>query len=119
MAIDLERWMKSGKYLPSIMRDFHDQKDIFKTLHGIINVEGHDYAKEISWVAGQCYVIDIFLWFMARRGYTLQRSRQRLAYRDLQGDVAAYREKSALAFAAIIESAKAAPPPQRSEDAGE
>lgn len=84
-----DAWMKSGKYLPPILRDFHDQKDLFKSMHQIVNVEGHDYAKEVNWMAGQCYVIDIFLWFMARRGYTLQRSRQRLEFNDLHADLAA------------------------------
>ncbi len=43
------------------MRDFHDQKDTFKALHDMVAVEKHDDCKDVSWVAGQCYVIDIFL----------------------------------------------------------
>lgn len=77
MSAKLERWLKEGRYLPSFMRDFHDQKDVFKAMHETINVEKHDYAKTVDWITGQCYVIDIFLWFMARRGYTLQRSRSK------------------------------------------
>lgn len=85
-------WMKSGAYLPPIMRDFHDQKDLFKAIHEIVLVHKHEYCKDVSWMEGQCYVIDIFLWFMARRGYTLQRSRQRFEFRDLVADIAAARE---------------------------
>ncbi|HBE9089627.1 TPA: hypothetical protein KNG84_001649, partial [Serratia fonticola] len=29
----LAKWLKSGEYLPAFMRDFHDQKDIFKAMH--------------------------------------------------------------------------------------
>lgn len=81
-------WLKSLAYLPPPLRDFHDQKDIFKAMHEIINVQGHEFARSVDWVTGQCYVIDIFLWFMARRGYTLQRSRAKVPFRDLHADVA-------------------------------
>jgi hypothetical protein len=89
MSAQMEKWLRSGRYLPDPLRDFHDQKDVFKAIHELINVEGHAYAKPVDWVTGQCYVIDIFLWFMARRGYTLQRTRRKDAYSDLAADVAA------------------------------
>lgn len=71
----LDRWLKEGRHLPSFMRDFHDQKDLFKAIHQTIGVHEKDYVKDVTWVMGQIYVIDIFLWWMARRGYTLQRAR--------------------------------------------
>lgn len=86
-------WLDSGEYLPAPLRDFHDQKDLFKAMHEIIDVLGHDYAKSVSWRTGQCYVIDVFLWFMARRGYTLQRCRAQVPFRDLHADVAEARAK--------------------------
>ena len=76
--------MESGEHLPALMRDFHDQKDLFKSIHELVDFGGHD---EVTWVAGHCYVIDIFLWFMAKRGYTLQRSRKRLPFRDIGADI--------------------------------
>jgi hypothetical protein len=97
MADQLEAWMKSGAYLPDVLRDFHDCKDVFKAMHDLqkpadpSDVIGGHYS--IDFVTGQCYVIDRFLWFMARRGYTLQRSRARLPFRDLQADVSAATEK--------------------------
>lgn len=99
---NIDSWLKSGEYLPEPLRDFHDQKDVFKAMHDIINVEGHEYAKPVNWIAGQCYVIDIFLWFMARRGYTLQRTRRRGAFRDLSTDVKAQNEKRAESFMAMF-----------------
>ncbi len=86
-------WLKSLQYLPPPLRDFHDQKEVFKAMHQIINVDGHEYARTVNWVTGQCYVIDIFLWFMARRGYTLQRSRAKVPFRDLQSDLDELRQQ--------------------------
>lgn len=91
--MSLDEWLKSGDYLPKPLRDFHDQKDVFKAMHEIVNVEGHDYAKSVNWIAGQCYVIDIFLWFMARRGWTLQRSRAKIEFLDLDESIQAQEDK--------------------------
>lgn len=90
----LDEWLKSGAYLPDVLRDFHDQKDVFKAIHETINVSNHQYAGNVDWVTGQCYVIDIFLWWMARRGYTLQRSRARhefVSLRDTLNELEAFR----------------------------
>jgi hypothetical protein len=78
----LSDWMKSGDYLPEFMRDFHCQKDLFKEIHSLYrDNEGAD--EKPSWVQGQIYVVDWFLWYMAMRGYTLQKSRKDLPFRDL------------------------------------
>ena len=98
----VKAWRDSGEYLPPIMRDFHDQKEIFKTVHAMTAVDKHEYARKVDWVAGQCYVIDIFLWFMARHGYTLQRSRKPLNYADLQAHIEARRERDSKAFASAL-----------------
>lgn len=90
MAKDLNTWRKSLAYLPPAMRDFHDQKDLFKAIHDTIDVGGHStYVEDISWVAGQVYTVDIFLWYMAAHGYTLQKSRADVEFRDLDTEVAA------------------------------
>ena len=84
---DIDEWLKSGKYLPVVLRDFHDQKDVFKAMHEIVKLGTDYHERRPTWIEGQCYVIDIFLWFMARRGYTLQRTRRRGNFRDLGADV--------------------------------
>jgi hypothetical protein len=97
MADALAAWMQASKHLPDVLRDFHDQKDVFKAMHELqkpadpSDVIGGHYS--IDFVTGQCYVIDRFLWFMARRGYTLQRSRADLPFRDLLADVTAATKK--------------------------
>lgn len=87
----VDAWLNSGKYLPQPLRDFHDQKDVFKAIDGIIKVNEDSLIKRPSWVEAQCYVIDTFLWFMARRGYTLQKTKTKLPFRDLEDDVAAHK----------------------------
>lgn len=70
----LMEWLHSGKYLPECLRDFHDQKDVFKSMHFLY--QDNDSAENMpSWTYGHIYVIDWFLWFMASRGYTLQKTR--------------------------------------------
>lgn len=93
MDLELTAWLEGQQHLPSTLRDFHDQKDLFAALHELSDVESHELAGSIDRVAGQSYVIDVFLWFMARRGYTLQRSRARMPFRDLQKDVAESRAR--------------------------
>lgn len=72
----LSEWLKSLKYLPVELRDFHDQKNLFKSMHHLYQ-DNPSADTAPSWVNGQIYVIDWFLWFMASRGYTLQKSRKK------------------------------------------
>lgn len=64
--------VNAGKHMPEFMRDFHDQKDLFKTIDAWAK-QGADYY--VDWVRAQIYTCDIFLRYMALRGYTLQRDR--------------------------------------------
>lgn len=105
MSESLDSWLKSGRYLPAPLRDFHDQKEVFKAMHEIIQERPGDTIKRPSWIEGQVYVIDIFLWFMARRGYTLQRTRRRGEYRDLEADVRGQTERRNAAYMAALSQA--------------
>jgi hypothetical protein len=98
MKSDVEQWLATGKYLPEFMRDFHDQKDVFRTIHGRIKPE-----PDISWITGQCYVVDVFLHFMARRGYTLQKNRSNVAFRDIHEDVENHVAKEYAHVASLME----------------
>jgi hypothetical protein len=88
---DINKFLDDGKYLPPVMRDFHFQKDLFKTISELDTSKCT--VKLPTWMEAAVYVIDIFLWFMARRGYTLQKSRARCDFRDLQEDVSKATEK--------------------------
>jgi len=73
---NLTNWLQSGEHLPKKLRDFHDQKDFFKSMHHIFQDSPHTDTPH--WVIGHRYVIDWFLWFMASRGYTLQKTRKKI-----------------------------------------
>lgn len=83
MKTDIEEWLKTGAYLPKPLRDFHAQKNLFKVMHESIQEPLNPLIKRPSWVEGHVYVIDVFLWYMARRGYTLQRTKVKGNFRDL------------------------------------
>lgn len=108
MNQQLQEWRKAGKHLPDILKDFHDQKDIFKAMHEMLGEqEPNALIKRPTWVAGQCYVIDCFLWFMARHGYTLQRSRANLEFDSLADNLkslADHRTAKALAARANVDT---------------
>jgi len=67
----LVRWVDSGKHLPKWLRDFHDQKNVFRACEETLGKPQNG----ITWVDGHIYTIDRFLRFMALHGYTLQRTR--------------------------------------------
>jgi hypothetical protein len=102
---NVDDFLKSGEYLPEPLRDFHDQKEVFRAMHEIVREDPMAIVKRPDWITGQCYVIDVFLWFMARRGWTLQRTRRRGNFRDLDADVRARTEDRDAASAAIFASA--------------
>lgn len=75
-----EEWMSNLEYLPEFMRDFHVQKNLFKTVDEIYE----RYQGQIDWRQAHIYTIDRFLWFMASRGYTLQKCRKQFDFPDIQ-----------------------------------
>lgn len=97
---EFRKWMEDGRYLPPPLRDFHDQKDVFKAIHEIVSA--NEGTKRVNWVDAQIYTVDVFLWFMARRGYTLQRSRLRYDFRDLDEDVQQQNSKRDQQFHSIL-----------------
>jgi hypothetical protein len=110
----MDEWLRSGNYLPEPLRDFHDQKRIFKIVGEMVNRrkqrerEGNmpDYLLQDlpNWVSASIYVIDFFLWFMAMRGYTLQRSRQRFEFVNLGDDISAFERREMEAFKLMVEA---------------
>lgn len=101
-------WRESGKHLPPFLRDFHDQKAVFKTLHWLTRVTENEVARKVDWITGHVYVIDFFLWFMARHGYTLQRSRAKLNFDSLEKHMALREKKETEAFRAMLDQRSSA-----------
>lgn len=83
MKRTVDDFKQSGDYLPDILKDFHDQKDVFKTMHWNYQNNPPKNHEMPNWEDGQVYVIDWFLWFMATYGYTLQKSRARVDFKDI------------------------------------
>lgn len=85
MKRSLDEWMHKGLYLPPFLRDFHDQKDVFKCIDEIVGRSRDKSYGDLlpGWVGAHIYVVDFFLWYMARRGWTLQRSRQPLDFVEM------------------------------------
>lgn len=69
---------KNGEYkfLPKKFRDFHKQKNLFKSIYDEVDYdkkfEDAKYYK-ITWTTFHVNVINVFLYQMALRGYTLQK----------------------------------------------
>lgn len=81
MNSDLLNWLESDKHLPVMLRDFHDRKDLFKSMYTLYRDSPSSGIVPSPYVAHVC-VVDWFLWYMASRGYTLQKSRKRVPFRD-------------------------------------
>lgn len=66
------------KFLPKEFRDFHNQKDLVRDIYKQVDypkLEMDDYYK-IGSVTFHINMVDIFLYQMALRGYTLQRDKR-------------------------------------------
>ncbi len=104
-------WRAAGRHLPAVLRDFHDQKAVFRAMHEVqaSASEPQRLVCQPSWVEGHCYVIDKFLWFMARHGYTLQRSRAALPFTELDDTLAAVGAHQQQAWTRLLKNDNAEP----------
>ena len=91
---DPRYWLAMDEHLPVFMRDFHDAKDLFKAIGGGVSPDN----TEISYVNGMCYVLDRFLRFMALHGYTLQKSRAPVQFKDIAQTMREWQEADVKAF---------------------
>ena len=96
-------YAESQDHIPAQFRDFHDQKDLFKTIDGAIDWEVRG-GRPVGWIDAHIYVIDIFLWYMAKRGWTLQRSRAKVDFLSYDQDNRDRQARESKAFAALLNS---------------
>lgn len=108
-------WLKTGLYLPRVIRDFHDQKDVFKWIWRRIEArKGVDpsaasYLAGMTWTGAQVFVVDHFLWWMAMHGYTLQPTRNgRDDYASWDASIRAMKDEDAAAFRKMLDDDAAA-----------
>lgn len=91
---DVKTYMKEQKHLPDFMRDFHDQKDLFKTLFDLYSPLPNEVS-ELNPVNTHVFTLDYFLWFMAVHGYKLQKIRsKKLPFRNIHATIKTYKQKS-------------------------
>lgn len=96
----LREYLESNKHLPPEMRDFHDAKDLFKTI-GDRDTSPHEGIEDIvNWRQGMVYTIDHFLWYMAIHGYELRKVKGKIPRKDLAEALEEGREERTEAFRA-------------------
>ena len=70
--------MSNQENLPDFLKDFHDQKDFFKAIYEqYSNSNSKELLSRVNWVDAHCFTIDVFLWWMGKHGYKLQKSRKK------------------------------------------
>jgi hypothetical protein len=113
----MDSWLSDGRYLPTFMRDFHDQKDLFRYLDGIrersdANAQGAPAMAGVDSRAAHVYTVNVFLWVMAKNGWTLQRARKRFSFGDICESVAAstreHLEQCASILSGVLRAARSA-----------
>ena len=101
--MNIKEWIDKQKHLPSCMRDFHDQKDLFKAISETMG-KPEDESYDVNWVKAHCYTMDRFLNFMAQCGYTLQKNRSAVDFCDLDAVVNEQRKKRQDMFIKALKS---------------
>jgi len=118
MATLLSAWLKRGDHLPAPLKDFDGQTKVFRCLGALMQKRVAKYQSEhcgmappeavVNATVGQIYVIDCFLWFMAKHGYTLQKTRLPAATRpefdDLQETLNEWEAEHSKARMAVIKT---------------
>lgn len=103
--MSIHKYLSEQRFLPSFMRDFHDQKDLFKGISQLCKTQ------KISWVDAHIYVIDCFLRFMAIHGYTLQKTRvKNMDFKDILETIRHENERRDKASADVLNSILTTPP---------
>lgn len=95
--------IRAAKHLPKFLRDFHDQKDVFKSVHYVMARNNPKTCEKVNWIDGQCYVIDVFLKFMALHGYEMRKSKARPTY-DLQQTINERQDREMEALKGVLDS---------------
>lgn len=70
------------RFLPKIFRDWHDQKRLFKDIYNEVDLSKRSEHYNITWTQMHTNTIDVFLYQMAMRGYTLQKDDRFKIYDD-------------------------------------
>jgi hypothetical protein len=95
------QWRQEQGHLPPFMRDFHQQKELFRTLHNYFN-NAEDCT--VNWRDGHVYTIDWFLWFMAIHGYKLTKTTAKIEFKDLEETIKNFDPRNSSSLADLLPS---------------
>ena len=59
------------------MKDFHNQKDLFKAIYDLWDDGNNKTLNEVNWINAHCFTIDYFLYWMGLHGYKLQKVKKK------------------------------------------
>lgn len=98
------RWREDQKFLPYFLKDFHDQKLFMKALAHYDGCDFFDNNPTISWQDVHCYLIDFFLWRLARFGLVMKKSRKHLDFLDIDTMLNEFDEMMAQSFHNLLKN---------------
>jgi hypothetical protein len=98
-------YVESGEHLPDFMKDFHDQKDLFKAFYEQWNDGSVQVLKDVSWRDAHVFTVDIFLWWMGLHGYKLQKTRKKgVAFPEPEQTIKELREEAREKFSKLLKA---------------
>lgn len=102
--MSINEFREKKKHLPKFLKDFHDQKDFFKSMHSIYKSNENDpISPKLSFVDGQIYTIDWFLWFCALHGYGLRKlSSKDVQFKDINETISEFKSNQIDVLSKII-----------------
>jgi hypothetical protein len=92
------KWLEEDSHLPAEIKDFHDQKELFRLISETFKDETVGESTPplgtIDSHNAHVYVIDKFLKFMAIHGYTLQKARKKgVVFDDLGSSLSEFSQR--------------------------
>ena len=99
--MEVKEYLEEGNHLPEFIKNFHDQKDLFKAIYQQWKGK-NEILDKINWVNAHVFIIDVFLWWMGLHGYKLQKTRKKdIEFYDPESTIKHYnkeRNKNAFTF---------------------
>ncbi|NTF17993.1 hypothetical protein G6L37_06220 [Agrobacterium rubi] len=104
--LELARLIADRMHLPDILREYGDQEDIFRAMHGLTGWNDLDnVSSDITHIEGREYVVDLFLPFMAQHGYVLRKDPELAGARDLDTSLGQFEQLEREARQSLIDGA--------------
>jgi len=87
-------YVNNGNHLPDFLKDFHDQKEVFKAVCQQTTPDG-GAPPPVNWIDAHVFTIDFFLHWIALHGYKLQKIRaSNVDFYEIEETLSALRKKS-------------------------